>query len=399
MSVYTPYRSEHEMLARQLAEATEKNNGMAPVDLKRFWDDQDIAIKNPFGPNIPQVPVGNLVEHPCIFDELGIPEDFWRYEHDGAWRLEVNKRFNDKAEEIVGRRLFPELTDEPARRYPSVKGLHDIFESRNEWHDQSWWLMPSAGNPAELEALLNRVEGRLNNLRDFLLPENWEEEKKRLVALGVPPPLYRGQRGPVTFATSLYGVENLLFLIMLNPDLAKRFSRLILQAMLGIAAVLDEEAGFTPEDAPHGFSFCDDNCCLLSPEMYEAFAYPILKGVFARYSPDPGDTRYQHSDSAMGHLLPLLGDLGLTGTNFGPTVKVADIRKHIPRAVIYGQLAPFTYSRNEHENIVLEFLRDFQMTREERGLVFCTAGSVNNGSRLTGMRLILDTVQQFGRYI
>jgi len=33
-----------------------------------------------------------------------------------------------------------------------------------------------------------------------------------------------------------------------------------------------------------------------------------------------------------------------------------------------------------------------------RGLVFATAGSINNGSRLTGMRLLMAAVQQLGRH-
>lgn len=150
--------------------------------------------------------------------------------------------------------------------------------------------------------------------------------------------------------------------------------------------------------APHGFSFCDDNCCLLTPEMYELFGYPVLEGMFARYSPNPEDRRYQHSDSPMAHLLPLLGRLDLTGANFGPTVMVSEIREHLPHAVIDGQLAPFTYCRNEEENIVLEFLRDFEMARERRGLVFSTAGSINNGTRLTSMRLAMAAIQRYGRY-
>ena len=48
-------------------------------------------------------------------------------------------------------------------------------------------------------------------------------------------------------------------------------------------------------------------------------------------APAPGDYRYQHSDSAMGHLLPLLADFDLTGCNFGPTVTVREIRKYMPR--------------------------------------------------------------------
>ncbi|MDP6108143.1 MAG: uroporphyrinogen decarboxylase family protein, partial [Candidatus Brocadiia bacterium] len=189
-----------------------------------------------------------------------------------------------------------------------------------------------------------------------------------------------------------------IFLIHDNPDLAVRLRDVMLDAMLGIARILDEEAGRTPGTAPHGFAFFDDNCVLLTPEMYELFGAPILKALWDRYSPDPGDSRYQHSDSAMRHIIPILGRLGITGTNFGPTVMVDHIRRYCPRAVIHGQLAPFTFSRNDEEGIVSEFLRDFEMAKEKRGLVFSTAGSINGGSRLTGMRLIMATIQRHGRY-
>ena len=81
-----------------------------------------------------------------------------------------------------------------------------------------------------------------------------------------------------------------------------------------------------------------------------------------------------------------------------PTVKASAIREHCPRAAIHGQMAPFTYSRNEEERIVLEFLRDFEMTRQSRGLVFGAAGSINNGTRLTSMRLVMSAIQRYGRY-
>ena len=84
--------------------------------------------------------------------------------------------------------------------------------------------------------------------------------------------------------------------------------------------------------------------------------------------------------------------------NFGPNVMVDEIRAYMPNAVIYGALAPFTYSRNEEVNIVAEFLRDHEMAFEKRGLVFSTAGSINNGSRLTGMRLIMAAIQEYGRF-
>ena len=398
MHVATPYRPDHVQKAQWLLAETRRSDGLAPLDVERFWADQEKATKDPFGREIPQVALGILMSGECVYDELGVAEDYWRYEHDEPWRLGLNKAYNDKSEKIVGRRLLDEKPSDPSLKWPDRKTLADVFEAKNEWHGWSWWLQKSAHSPDELSALLDRVEKRLEQLRDFLLPENWDTEKARLLARGTKPPLYRSQRGPVTFATSIYGAEELLLLVLDQPDLAVRLSKTILKTMLAIARLLDAEAGYTPATAPRGFGFADDNCCLMTPEMYRLFALPIVKGMFDAYSPAPADPRYQHSDSAMGHLLPILGPLNYTGVNFGPTVLASDIRRHMPRAVIDGQMAPFTFSRNEEEQIILEFLRDHEMTRETRGLMFSTAGSINNGSRLTGMRLIMSAIQHFGRF-
>ncbi|KKN68661.1 hypothetical protein LCGC14_0449480 [marine sediment metagenome] len=48
--------------------------------------------------------------------------------------------------------------------------------------------------------------------------------------------------------------------------------------------------------------------------------------------------------------------------------------------------------------LMVEFLRINYLAREKRGLRFGTAGSINNGSRLTGMRLIMSAIQHYGRY-
>ena len=390
---------EMEAKAQDLLRRTRANGGLAPVDTARFWHENDIACSDPFGKDIPHMALGLAMTGECVFAELGIPEEgTWRYEHDEPWALARNRRYNDIAERVVGRRFLNETPSDPALLYPATKQLHDVFESENVWQAESWWLKQSARSPDELSALLDRVEARNRDLRAFILPANWESEKKRLMRLGVKPPLYRHQRGPVTFATSVYGVENLLFLILDQPDLAARFRDAIIAVMLNLARLLDEEAGYAPAEAPRGFSFADDNCALLTPGMYEFFGYPVLQALFARYSPDPGDSRYQHSDSAMGHHLPVLGRLNLTAVNFGPTLTVAEIRRHCPRARIEGQLAPFTFSRNEEENIILETLRDFEQSREYRGVSFATAGSINNGSRLSGLRLIMAAIQEFCRY-
>jgi uroporphyrinogen decarboxylase len=402
MGAYDDQPAEQKQLVDALLAETAANRGLAPVDLGQFWRDQAIAVSSPFGPDIPQVPLGAVCNWECVFDELGEPVDHWRFNHvDDGWAHDLKRRYNDLSEKVVGRRLLSESPSDPARRWPRVRELHDIFEAENVWEGGpagSWWLKQSARSATELSALLDRVEKRLDDLRAFLLPENWEAEKRRLTGLGCQVPLYRNQRGPCTFACSVFGAEDLLLLYYDDPALLKRFSDLIARAILERARVIDEEAGFHDRSRPHGWAWYDDNCCLFTPEMYEFFAMPIHRAVFEAYAPNPDDRRYQHSDSNMSHLLPLLRELDLRGTNFGPSLTVREIRLFCPHAVIEGQLAPFTYSRNEQANIVSEFLRDWTQARDSRGLLFATAGSINNGTRLTSMRLLMAAIQRFGRY-
>jgi uroporphyrinogen decarboxylase len=347
------------------------------------------------------MPLGIAMSDECVFEELGIEPAWHRLFHDDAFHAELCRRYNDRAETLIGRRIVPEhLVGERDPSQPSVKSLADIFEAKSEWREASWswWLHRSASNEGELSSLLDRVERRLENLREFIFPPDWDRRKERLAAEGRSLVPYRGQRGPVTFAMSVFGAEDLVYLILDRPDLAARYRDLILKTILDRARIIDEESGPGSAADPgprRGWSWADDNCALLSPEMYRFFGYPILKGVFERYAPDPGDTRYQHSDSAMGHLLPLLGTLRLTGVNLGPTLSVTEIRAHLSHAVIHGQLAPLAFSRNEEVRIVAETLRDFTQSRERRGVVFTTAGSVNPGTRLSSMLLIMAAIQEY----
>ena len=168
--------------------------------------------------------------------------------------------------------------------------------------------------------------------------------------------------------------------------------------IFNIIAILDEDAGYTYPNIPHGFWFCDDNCCMLNEEMYKLFGYPILKRMFEHFSPNPNDERHQHSDSDMAHLLPILSTLNLGSSNFGPNITVSEIRKHMPKTRIDGQMAPFTFMNNDEEAIIAEVKRDCEMAKEGKGLNVFTAGSINNGSLLTSMRAVMYAIQKYGRY-
>ena len=156
-----------------------------------------------------------------FFEELDIPQQWERYQQDAEWRRDVAAAFNDKSERIVGRRLLHEPASEvPRPAFPAVKQLHEVFEMENRWDpiSQSWWLHPSVSSSDELRALLDRVDGRLNDFRAFLLPQEWDDRRAGLLEAGARPPAYRGQRGPVTFATSMVGAQELVYLIADDPD-------------------------------------------------------------------------------------------------------------------------------------------------------------------------------------
>jgi uroporphyrinogen decarboxylase len=309
--------------------------------------------------------------------------------------LDLRKRYNERALEVVGRAMMPEDDPPPAdSHFPPVRGITDIFEAETVHTGGTGWVMPSARTPNELEALLDRVERR--DLREFLLPANWDTEARRVFdAYGKKPRMGGGVRGPITAAMSIYGVENLIYLIRDRPTLAGRFRDVLADSIIGMTRVYYDLCG-TPDR--RGFGFADDNCAMLNAEMYAFFGVPILKRVFGKFAPGPDDTRHQHSDSAMTHLLPLLNEAGVNHGNFGPTVRVEDIRRAMPRCVIHGQLAPWTFARGTDEEVAAEVRRDIEAAGADGGLIIATAGSINPGSRLSGLRAIMGTIQRYGRY-
>ena len=367
---------------------------MLELDLSRFWKDDEIAHRDNCFFLGPQVALGIRMSAECVYDELGEPGNPWM-PAERARAADLYKRYNDKAEAIVGLRLLDEDLPPEDAAFPYVKRIGEVFGGCYMIVNHTEWLEKRIFDSKQLEKTLERIEKM--DMRAFMLPDNWNLEKRRIYeTYGVRPPLMRHIRGPVTLACSLMGVEDLLFLILDEPELADRFSHVIAYATLEMARVMDEEAGVTAESRP-GFSFADDNCCLLTPEMYERFGYPVLRDVFARYSPKPEDGRYQHSDSAMGHLLPILGRLDLNGVNFGPGVMIPEIRKYLPHARIDGCIAPFAFMRNDTDELIRQTRRDCEAGLIYGGVNISTAGSINYGSSLASLRTIMSVIQNCGR--
>lgn len=372
---------------------------MLQVDLEKFWAKDELShIDNCFSIKAPQVALGIRMSDECVFAELSENGNPWGYTKTEI-RRELNIRYNDKSEQIVGKRLLNENFPSDGQVYPEFIKIGEIFGGTYIDNGITTWLHSDIKTPKQLEKVLDRVN-RLD-IPDFITPKNFYDEKKRIFeTYGTLPTSYRHIRGPVTLATTLFGVENLIFLILDEPDLSKYFSDTILNVIIKMTKHIDKEAGFTAENPARGFSFADDDCAMLTPEMYTYFAFPILKKVFELWAPNIDDTRFQHSDSDMGHLIPILAKLNLTACNFGPNISVSEIRKHMPTTRIDGQIAPFTFMNNDEKAIISEVKRDCEMIKSTgtKGLNISTAGSINNGSLLTSMRAVMFAIQEYGQY-
>lgn len=373
------------------------------LDVEQFWKDDEIAhLDNCFNPDAKQIAMGIRMNDECPFAELGVSGHPWGKNPPEMMR-DLCRRYNDKAEQIVGRRLLSEEYPKPAQRFPALKRIGEVFGAEYIMHHHLEWLQPSCSTTEELEKVLDRVEAL--DIADFIIPDNWEQACRRIYEeTGLKPdPVELGchdVRGPVTAATSVYGTENLMMLYYEAPELFERFGQVMGKAILALAKAGDAACGYSEENHPHGYGFWDDNCCMLTPEMYEIFAFDTLKTVFNYYSPDPGDRRYQHSDSAMEHIVPILGRLNLTACNFGPTVLVDHIRRYMPNTRIDGCIAPLTFMSNDEEAIIAEVKRDCEMAKMSgiRGLNLTTAGQVNNGTLLSSLYTVMAAIQTYGRY-
>lgn len=369
---------------------------MKQLDLVKFWEDDAPAHKdNCFSETAPQVALGIRMSEECVFAELNEKGHPWdESSMTRERRIDLNKRYNDKAEKIVGKRFLREDFPPEDAALPELKRIGEIFGGRYIIHNYTEWLESDIKTPKQLEAQLDFIDK--TDLREYIFPANWQKEKEiKFERYGTKPHPYRWVRGPITLACSIIGVEKLIFLILDEPDLAKRFSDTMADVIIKLGEIMEEESG----EKSGGFGFADDNCCMLNLEMYEFFGYPILKRVFERFAPDASHMRYQHSDSAMEHLLPVLGTLNFTGVNFGPTVTIDKIRKYMPKTRIDGCIAPFTFMNNETEKLIEEVKRDCDMARQYgRGLNLSTAGSINNGSSLESLRTIMWAITEYGRY-
>lgn len=358
--------------------------------LEEFWRENKLSEGKPFRTDKPRAPIVVSVDDHWLLQEMQVPSTV-RYFADPEYQAETNRRCNDRCEQAIGRRPFSEVPPGP-----NVLRIEEVMGSRKELVEGGTpWLERGVSGIEELRAKLDRIERRSDReLRELTFSTGGRVARRERCPDGSKPLATPGSRGPATMATSILGTMNTMYWIVDYPSDMDRFFEVLGDVIVRYHGVLEQEAGV----AYRGYAWLDDNCALYSPALYERFCLPAMNRVMEAFAPDAEDYRFQHSDSAMGHLLPLLAPLGFHAVNFGPTVSASSIRNAMPRAVIQGAVAPNTLRDKDLDAVVEEVKRDFAAVGGDGGLVVTTCGSVSAGTSLESIRGFMWAVQEFCRY-
>lgn len=355
------------------------------LDPEAFWAENELCQE--FTTRKPRCPVHFSPDDHWIFEFVAVPSTL-RYYQDQAYRNELHKEVNDITREFVGRAFF----DEDTMQNPP-KRIENLFACEFSYRENSTpWLTPGTNDPTEFARILDRAEQTV--MRTWALPSaflaEWENRKNTGRAL---PLLGTGSRGPATIMTSVLHPETVFYWIADHAELMRRFRDILGRKMVELNTVLREFSG----NKQAGWWITDDNSALFSPKLYREYCFPVLQQVLGAMAPGNA-RRYQHSDSAMEHLIPQQLELGINRVNYGPEIDVANIRHKMPNAMIEGHTPPFLLRNGTPEQIEERVISDFQKAGTTGGLVVATAGSTAAGTGMGRMRFLMKMVQKHCRY-
>ncbi|MCX6032744.1 MAG: uroporphyrinogen III decarboxylase [Chloroflexi bacterium] len=359
----------------------------AKLDVRAWWEEN--AGCQGLTPDKPRCSASFSPDDHWIFEFMDVPSTL-RYYLDQAYRNALHREVNAITLAHVGQAFFDEDT---WRTTP--KRIENLFGCEFGYYEGGTpWLEPVTDDPAEFSRVLDRAEA--TDLRTWALPPSGEylAEWEERTAAGKPlPKLGTGSRGPATIMTSILKPETLFYWFYDHPDLMRRFRDILAARMVEFNRVLREFSGVTEP----GWWITDDNSALFNRKLYREYCYPVLERVLAAMA--PGDARrYQHSDSAMGHLLDMQYALGIRNVNYGPTVDAGLIRQKMPDALINGQMPPFLLRNGGPEEIRQQVIADFHKAGGNGRLNVTTAGSLAAGTGVGRMRWFMQVVQECCRY-
>ena len=356
------------------------------LDITNFWKVNDKCKK--FTVNKPRCALSFSPDDHWIFEFTEV-KSTQEYYNNKSYRDAIHKEVNNVTRKYVGNYFFSEDTWEYM-----PKRIENLFQCNFTYTEgQTPWLEPATDNPDEFAKILDKAEK--TDIEKWALTDEFLKEWDLRKAEGKEmPKLGDGSRGPATIMSSVLSVENLFYWMYDYPELMNRFRDILAVKMVELNNTLRK---FT-RNITESWWITDDNCCLFSKKLYKKYCVPILKNVLAAMAPGDDSFRFQHSDSAMAHLIPYQQELGINAVNYGPEVDAGLIRELMPNAMIGGHMPPMTL-RNESPDIIKErVISDFKKAGKTGGLEITTAGSLSAGTGVGRMRYLMQLTEAYCKY-
>jgi uroporphyrinogen decarboxylase len=357
----------------------------AGLDLDAFWSENRAC--QDFTTQKPRCALSLSPDDHWLFEFMDVPSTR-RYYHDKPYRDKLHRDVNEITQQYIGKTFFDEDT-----WVHSPKRIENLFGCEFTYTEGATpWLTAATNDPDEFARILDQAEG--TDVAQWALPEEylqeWEERQsagKEHILLGT------GSRGPATIMTTVLRAETAIYWFYDHAPLMRRFRDILARKMVELNQLLRAFSGNTEQE----WWITDDNCALFSPKLYREYCVPVLQHVLNVMAPGAG-RRYQHSDSAMGHLLNDQFALGINSVNYGPAVDAALIRAKMPNAVINGHTPPLLLRNGSPDEVVERVTSDFVKAGATGGLIVTTAGSLAAGTGVGRVRWFMQAVQRHCRY-
>ncbi len=362
---------------------------MNDLDVRAFWQENERCFA-PFSTDKPRTPLTFWLDDHFMHGVVELPSTA-RYYQDLVYRLEVHRECNRRLRPALGKDFYPE------DKIQYKKGEFEVLcgARRVIAEGITPWIESSIASIDDVKALIARLA--TYDMRSMAISDEMQAARRQFeLQTGVRLLFEHSWTGPATLACNILGTTNVcLFMLEETDVMAELMSVLCDQYIAYREAVASADNGQVDRS---GIGVNDDCCYLFPPRLYERLCAPFLARFFAAFAPEPRHKRRQHSDSPMGHLMPILNDLGVNEVNFGPTLHPAAIRQGMPRAVIHGQIPPFLLRDGSPEEIIATVRRDVESVGGDGGLVECPAGAVVVGTPPENLRTYMWAVQTYGKH-
>jgi len=151
-------------------------------------------------------------------------------------------------------------------------------------------------------------------------------------------------RGPLTIASHLFTVSELLMCAKVDPDIVHKLLKITTQLCKDWLSAQLENVG-----TAEGILMLDDVTGFFGKEDYEEFAHPYFKEIFSAF---PECIHFLHNDTPNPTCFPFIEDLGVDLFNFTHEKDIGSVRKMVgDKVTLLGNVPPMSLAKKTADEV------------------------------------------------